>query len=300
MSEVRAVVRALEVANITPDPDQPRKLFRTDELRQLAESMDALGLMQPITVREVKRVGQVRQYVIIAGERRFRAAQSLGWEHIDGIVSNVDESMVLPLQAIENIARAEMTPIEEALAYQRMLVGRNNAEVERLLGLAPGMVVERLKLLELIPSVQTMIELGQIKVGTAKQLADLNEENQRRVLGRMARTEMTHDEVKALCDALLARQLQSDMGDTLPEAKPVSEETQRRTRDYEGKIDRAVEALALLAGVDDEQLMTALSWNLPGLSTKTSQLRKEARRLELRLQRLAAFVIAEQGEEQAS
>ena len=104
-------IQDLELDKIVPNRYQPRREFSEDSIKELAETLDKDGLLQPIVVRE-----DGDQYEIIAGERRYRAAKSLGWETIPAIVKNMDDDQAASLALIENLQREDLNPIDEAKA----------------------------------------------------------------------------------------------------------------------------------------------------------------------------------------
>ena len=109
-------IQDLELDKIVPNRYQPRREFSEDSIKELAETLDKDGLLQPIVVRE-----DGDQYEIIAGERRYRAAKSLGWETIPAIVKNMDDDQAASLALIENLQREDLNPIDEAKAYTNLM-----------------------------------------------------------------------------------------------------------------------------------------------------------------------------------
>lgn len=153
----------IPLAKIKPDPKQPRKLFDAGALAELAASIEANELIQPITVRPDKKRGE---YVIVAGERRYRAHCLLrhrGVKRFASIECNVRKitagADVLVKQIVENIARADMTPLEEADAFQELrdTFGLDADEIAAKLGLAPFRVRWRLLLLNLSADIRKMV-----------------------------------------------------------------------------------------------------------------------------------------------
>ena len=109
-------IQDLELDKIVPNRYQPRREFSEDSIKELAETLDKDGLLQPIVVRE-----DGDQYEIIAGERRYRAAKSLGWETIPAIVKNMDDDQAASLALIENLQREDLNPIDEEKAYTNLM-----------------------------------------------------------------------------------------------------------------------------------------------------------------------------------
>ena len=107
----------LPIGAIRPNPYQPRHLLDERAIRELADSMQASGLLQPVLVRSAA----AGSYELIAGERRWRAAQSLGWSDINAVVRDVDDRTLLTLALVENLQRDALSPIDEATGYQRLI-----------------------------------------------------------------------------------------------------------------------------------------------------------------------------------
>lgn len=277
-------VRALPLADVHPDPDQPRRLFRADALAQLRESMRASGLLSPIIVRPV--AGGWR---IVAGERRYRAAAELGWPTIDAIVrDDLAGADVLAVQVLENIGRADMTPIEEGRAYRRLLdAGWTEADVQQRLGLPNWQVGWRLDLLQLVPEIQQLVECRALPPRVARYLTRLSETGQRRALARLTREQLNDGQVAAMVDALEAEENGVDM---FPDLRPVSAETRRTVKTFEDAIGAAVAAVRKVAAVDDADLAAALAAQLPGTLQKAGALRSEIDRLYRRLEKVQSAI----------
>jgi len=150
---------------------QPRRDFDPDSLRELADSIAAQGVIQPIVVRPV---GEGR-YEIVAGERRWRAAQQAGLQEIPVVIREVDEQTAMALALIENIQRDDLNPLEEAGALHRLLhdFGLTHQQVAQALGKSRTTVTNLLRLLELEDEVKGMIESRQLEMGHARALLGL-------------------------------------------------------------------------------------------------------------------------------
>ena len=127
---------------IVPSRYQPRREFSEDSIKELAETLDKDGLLQPIVVRE-----DGDQYEIIAGERRYRAAKSLGWETIPAIVKNMDDDQAASLALIENLQREDLNPIDEAKAYTNLMKLNNLTQtaLAKDMGKSQSYVAKRLR-----------------------------------------------------------------------------------------------------------------------------------------------------------
>jgi ParB family transcriptional regulator, chromosome partitioning protein len=158
-------VQNLALERIRPSPFQPRKEFSAEALQELADSIKAQGVIQPLIVRE--RSGN---YELIAGERRWRAAQLLGLKEVPAIVREADDRTVLELALIENLQRENLNPLEEALGYQQLVeqFELRQEDVATKVGKSRTVVANSLRLLRLPPDVQGYLRNGQLSVGHAK------------------------------------------------------------------------------------------------------------------------------------
>ena len=152
--------QAIELRRVKPDPDQPRRRFDEAALRELAQSMASNGLLQPIVVRP-NGIG----YILIAGERRWRAACLLGWETIPAIVrSDVTLGGAAKLQLLENIVRQDLNPVEEARAFKKMLdEGHAIEELGSAVGMTVRQVEWRVEMLSAREDVLHLVANGAIK-----------------------------------------------------------------------------------------------------------------------------------------
>jgi len=159
--------RLVSTADLRPGRLNPRKDFRDDELSELAESIRNKGLVQPIIVRPV-----TDGYEIVAGERRWRAAQKAGLHTVPVIARDLDDKEVLELAIIENVQRADLNAIEEAAGY-RELVERfdySQEQLSEIIGKSRSHVANTLRLLKLPESVQALVENGELTAGHARAL----------------------------------------------------------------------------------------------------------------------------------
>ena len=176
-------LRSLPIAHIAPNPFQPRKEFRPEDLADLEASLRISGLLQPITVRpSPHHTG----YELIAGERRLRAATRLGWGEIPALVRETDDRAMLTLAMVENLQRADLDPIEEADGYQRLVddFDLTQQEVADVVGKDRSTIANALRLLALPASVRRMLQERQITVGHARALLPLGAE---RAIAELAR-----------------------------------------------------------------------------------------------------------------
>jgi ParB family transcriptional regulator, chromosome partitioning protein len=163
----------LPVKDIRPNPRQPRKRFDAESLEQMARSIEVFGVVQPIVVRTVGT-----DYELVAGERRWRAAQEAGLEKIPAIVKQSTETDSLEMALIENLHRSDLNSIEEANAYQQLLddFAITHEELSRRVGKSRAAISNTLRLLQLPPAIQKELVDERITTGHARALLALQEQ----------------------------------------------------------------------------------------------------------------------------
>ena len=161
-------IQKINISQIIPNPLQPRKNFKDEELRELSSSIKNQGLIQPIIVKPTTD----NQFQIIAGERRWRACQLNGMHEVDCVVKDLDDTNVLEAALIENIQREDLNVIEEANAYKGLIEikGINNENLAKLIGKSSSHVSNILRLLELDKKIQEMVINGDLSMGHARAL----------------------------------------------------------------------------------------------------------------------------------
>lgn len=174
-SENRGSETLVKITMVEPNREQPRKNFDEDALLELAESIKQFGLLQPILVQDRKTY-----YEIIAGERRWRAAKIAGLKEVPVIIRNLTEQEIVEISLIENIQREDLNPIEEALAYKRLLTEFNlkQDEVAERVSKSRTAVTNSMRLLKLCDEVQQMIINDMISTGHARALISIEDEEQ--------------------------------------------------------------------------------------------------------------------------
>jgi ParB family transcriptional regulator, chromosome partitioning protein len=183
VQEPGEVLRPLPIDEIRPNPFQPRKEFRPEDLAELEASLRSNGLLQAITVRHSAN-GQ--GYELIAGERRLRAATRIGWKEIPAVVKEIDDRALLTFALVENLQRADLNPIEEGEGYQRLITdfSMTQLEVAEIVGKDRSTVANMLRLLNLPVSIRTMVRDGQLTVGHARALLAVSSEREMLELAR--------------------------------------------------------------------------------------------------------------------
>ena len=189
----------IPLARIRPNPYQPRQSIDDTSLRELAESIREHGIIQPILVTEV-----LDGYQLVAGERRFRAAQLAGLERIPAVVRQLADQDQLELALVENIQRADLNPIEEAHAYQQLSddFGMTQEDIARRVGRARTTVANTLRLLEMDPAVQVAVTDGHITEGHARALGGLDATAQVQLLGAVVSRELSVRQTEELARRL--------------------------------------------------------------------------------------------------
>ncbi|HEY2049203.1 MAG TPA: ParB/RepB/Spo0J family partition protein [Caulobacteraceae bacterium] len=169
-----AGVVELPVELVRPNPEQPRRSFSQPELDELAESIRERGVIQPIIVRP-QPGGGPGEHQIIAGERRWRAAQQAGLRTIPALVRDLTAAEVMEVALIENIQRADLNALEEARGYQMMSerFTRTADEIARVVGKSRSHVANTIRLMRLPAGVQAHVEAGRLTAGHARALLDL-------------------------------------------------------------------------------------------------------------------------------
>ena len=199
----------LPLATIKPNPYQPRRDLDPVALEELKASIKQAGLLQPVVVRPLAGNGG---YELIAGERRLRAAQSLGWEKIPAVTRNVDDRTVLTLALIENLQRDDLSPVDEARGYERLIAEFNltQQDVADAVGRDRSTVANALRLLKLPPPVLDLLHEAKLTVGHARALLALDDA---RTVTNLAR--------EAVAQALSVREIEDRVrGGRAPERRP--------------------------------------------------------------------------------
>ena len=203
-SEERVV--DLAVADLRPNPYQPRHDFNQNALEELAKSIKQNGVLQPIIVRK----SQVKGYEIVAGERRFRASKIAGLETIPGIVRDFDEKVMMQVAILENLQREDLTALEEADAYHMMMekLSLTQEKVAQELGKSRSYIANHLRLRSLPQATKDLLQEGSLSMGQARTLLGLKDPG---AINRLAQ--------KAVKDKLTVRQLEQEVADFNQEGK---------------------------------------------------------------------------------
>ena len=181
-----AEVRQIEVGRVRPNPFQPRREFRAEELEELGASIREHGVLQPIIVRAAGE-----NFEIVAGERRLRACVRLGMETIPALIRVADDTQMIELALVENIQRQDLNPIEEARAYQTYIqrLDLTQEQAAQRLGRSRSSVANMLRLLDLPADVQELVSRGTISMGHARAILAVGDAEAQRALARRVEAE---------------------------------------------------------------------------------------------------------------
>ena len=170
LASARTPERSMPIEQIHPNPDQPRRAFSEEALSDLAASIARRGIIQPLIVRPLP--GRQGEMQIVAGERRWRAAQQAGLHEVPVIVRQLDDTEVLEVAIVENIQRADLNAIEEAASFQQLMhrFGHTQEQLSEVLGKSRSHITNLLRLLKLPGSVQDMVRQGTLSAGHARAL----------------------------------------------------------------------------------------------------------------------------------
>lgn len=296
VSSKKPALRSIPVSKIEPDPDQPRKQFTEEELAELAASMKKIGQLQPIAVRKTAVAGQYR---IVVGERRWRAAQQGGLGELAAMVWEMDDETAFIAQVAENVNRQDMTPMEEANAYQRLAAAGWEVEaIAELFGKSQPYIGWRIDLLGLVKDAQELVAKGQLQVGVAWYVCRLSADQQRRFLVRWARGEFSSArDAEAFAKACKAAEDQAGFFQ-LDEAEHSEEEQEKvvaARKKVVSKIDRlaaAGEILSELANMDAVELAKLLAGADGGVGAyrqRVDHLKTAAGKASAKLRKAAAI-----------
>ena len=207
--------RTLRISELEPNRDQPRKEFDPAALAELADSIAAVGVIQPLIVRPLVSGG----YQIVAGERRWRAAQSAGLTEVPVIIRELNDKEVDEIALIENLQREDLNPVEEAEGYRHLMneYGMTQEQVASRVGKSRPSVANSVRLLELPDSVLGMLTAGDLTVGHVRPLLGLHdEESMVKIACQAVKKKMTVRDVE--------KQVKKEKGET---TKPKATQTER-------------------------------------------------------------------------
>lgn len=167
----RIVIKQIPLAQISPNPDQPRKTFNEQELKELSESIKEKGVLSPIILRSVKNKPYL--YEIVAGERRFRASKLASLTEIPAVIKTLDDKNAMEIALIENVQRENLNPIEEAAGYENLMQKCDYSlnDVSKLIGKSESYIRNLMRINSLPESVKDLIKEGKISASHARTIA---------------------------------------------------------------------------------------------------------------------------------
>jgi len=209
-SPTRSVgVRIVAIDHIEPNPEQPRMVFEPQALEELASSIREHGVLQPILVRPLGP----NTYQIVAGERRWRASRLAGLESIPALIEEIDDDTALEIAIIENLQREDLTPLDEAAMYDRMIHehGYSIRKLADKLGKDKGYLENRLRLADAPPEIRELVSLRKDSLSHAYELMKIEDPKKRRRLAeQVARGELTLIKLRDKIEGRRTRQVQAD------------------------------------------------------------------------------------------
>lgn len=228
----------LALGQIRRNPRQPRSNFDDQALGELAQSIRRLGVLQPVLVRPTEDEGS---YELIAGERRYRAAELAGLDKIPAVVRETDDDALLTEALVENIHRTDLSPLEEAAAYQQLLddFGMTHEELAQRLGRSRSAISNALRLLALPPGLQQLVADRALSAGHARALLALDRADEQERVGQRVVAEGLS--VRATEELVRQRLAQQDKATTLAELARTAQ--RRKASPYEGLQRRLGDAL---------------------------------------------------------
>ena len=197
-------IQQIALEKIKPNRFQPRKTFDQQKITELAETLKEHGMLQPIILRQTVE----NKYEIIAGERRFRAALELGWQQVPAIIKKMSDKEAASFAVIENLQREELTAIEEAQAYRRLmeLNQLTQGQLAENLGKSQSFIANKLRLLKLTPVVQQAILKRQVTERHGRSVVGLASQLQEKIIHQVIAKQLTVKETEKLVkDALNTR-----------------------------------------------------------------------------------------------
>jgi ParB family chromosome partitioning protein len=241
--------RRVPIEFVHPNPRNPRRDYSDTELEELAASIRERGIIQPIVVRPVR--GAHDAYEIIAGERRWRAAQRAAVHEVPIVVLDVSDGEALELAIIENVQRADLNPIEEANGYQALIEQYEHSQegVAKIVGKSRAHVTNTLRLLKLPPEVQDFVRSGEISAGHARVL--IGQPNAAQLALEIVNRDLSVRDVEDWARQSAARGTEREHGQHF--AKPKVPRASKKDADTLALEKRLSDALGLIVTIDHKQ-----------------------------------------------
>ncbi|XOQ14045.1 MAG: Chromosome partitioning protein ParB [Shouchella clausii] len=221
----------VDLADVRPNPYQPRKTFSEEALKELSNSIREHGILQPVTVRKA-----IKGYEIVMGERRVKAAKQAGLKQIPVIVQELDENKMMEIALIENLQREDLNPIEEAIAYEKLMEHTNSTQEQlaKRLGKSRPHIANHMRLLQLPKVVQEFISVGKLTMGHGRALLGLQDKQKlSQLLEKVLQDKLSVREVEQLVQRL-NEHVPRETKQVKVKLPPIIKEQQERLRDTLG------------------------------------------------------------------
>ena len=214
MSSAEKSLQQLPIELVRQSPYQPRQIMNSEALNALAESIRKQGVVQPIVVRKVNG-----EFQLIAGERRWRAAQQAGLQEIPAVIKKVSNQEAAGIALIENLQREDLNPLEEAQAFANLIENfeLTHQEIGEVVGRSRAAVSNSLRLLALIDSVKEMLNLGQIEMGHARALLALGKKEQKSCAQTIVKKQLSVRAAEKLVKRFLHKEEKQSQSKKLPD-----------------------------------------------------------------------------------
>ncbi len=222
------VVEEIALDEIRPNPYQPRKIFDEEALKELSESIKQSGVFQPVILRQ----STIKGYELIAGERRVRASRLAGKTTIPAIVRQMDEEQMIEIAVVENLQREDLSPLEEAEAYQILMdkLDLTQADVAERIGKSRPYIANYLRLLQLPEAIKKMVNDEQLSMGQARTILGLKDKEQQVALAK-----------KVVKGQLTVRQLEELVQEMNQAGEPKGKDPEKNTKPQKPALYRDME-----------------------------------------------------------
>ncbi len=236
-SEIKGEKVGLKISEIRPNPYQPRKIFDEEALKDLSASIKERGVFQPILVRK-----SLKGYELIAGERRLKASKMAGLKEIPAIILDFDDTDMMEVSLLENVQRENLTPIEEAEAYDNIIkkLDYTQDELSKKVGKSRVYIANSLRLLKLPSKVRDLINMGKISQGHGKALLAFDDE----------------DKILEIADRIIKEDLTVRDVEKLSKQKPVKKETVKKEDPYLVNVKNNLESKLMTKVEVDKSRLT--------------------------------------------
>ena len=227
----------ISLDKIRPSRYQPRQRFNEDSIKELAESIQSQGLIQPLVVMPIENPTGTEQYELIAGERRWRASKLAGLTSVPIVVKKVSEKEQFQIALIENIQREDLNPIDEAVAYKKLIeeFKLTQEELSKIIGKGRVVIANTLRLLNLPKSLQDAVSDGTISSGHARNLVSIGDENiQKEVAEKILKEHLTVRDIERIVSEWKGTAERSASKSTLTQKDPEIRQTEENLQQLLG------------------------------------------------------------------